>query len=111
MVDLSLRDSACMYICENGSDEIVGFIGGELRSSYYTQDKTANEVIFFVDPKHRGGRAAVLLIQTFEKWAKEHNAKNMEFGVVTAIHPEKTDNFFKRYGFRYLGGNFYKEVV
>ena len=34
----------------------------------------------------------------------------MEFGVVTAIHPEKTDRFFKKYGFEYLGANFYKEI-
>jgi GNAT superfamily N-acetyltransferase len=108
--DLSSSDDSCMYICTNGSGEITGMVGGQIHSMYYTNDKYASEAIFYVLPEHRGGRSAILLLKEFEKWAKKHNVKDMEFGVVTAIHPEKTDRFFKKYGFEYLGANFYKEI-
>ena len=110
MMDLALRDGACAYVCENGSGEVVGFVGGEMHSMYYTEDRYASEVVFYVSPKHRGGRAAILLLKEFEKWAKKHDAKDMEFGVVTGIDVERTDRFFKHYGFKYLGANFYKEI-
>ena len=108
---LALSEKSCMYACEKDGDIITGFVGGQLRSMYYTHDVYASEAIFYVKPEFRGGRTAILLLRKFEEWAKNNKAKDVELGVVTSIDPEKADRFFKKSGYNYMGANFYKEIM
>ena len=111
MKTLSLSNDCCFYIAVDDDDNILGMAGGQMSSMYYTDDKYASELIFYVAPKSRASRVAISLLKKFEDWAKENGAKDVELGVVTGINEKKADSFFKKSGYNYLGANFYKEIT
>lgn len=111
MKSLALSSDCCFYVATDKNNKILGIVGGQMLSLYYTEDKYASELIFYVSPESRGGRTALSLLRKFESWAKDNGAKDVELGVVTGINAKKADSFFKKAGYNYLGANFYREIL
>tara|TARA_Y100001973_G_scaffold101062_1_gene163377 strand:+ start:162 stop:620 length:459 start_codon:yes stop_codon:yes gene_type:complete len=51
---------------------VVGFLGGVAVPLWFDPlDRSATELAWWVDPKHRGGSTAARLVRAFEDWAKD----------------------------------------
>lgn len=99
----------CMLIAEKG-DEPIGMMVGFVTEDWFGHDKVASDYTFYVKPEHRGGRAAVMLLKTFEQWAREQGAVEIMPGVSTLIHEGKTQRFYEKLGYRFTGVLLSKKV-
>lgn len=50
-----------------------------------------------------------MLLWAYENWAKANGAHRAMIAVHTAIHPEKTGQFYERAGYVYMGGVYRKD--
>lgn len=100
--------TAVVFVAEE--KEIVGFICGALHEQFFTQQKFANDMALFVEPKHRGGSAAFKLVKAFENWAKEKGASHVWLGQSVGQNIDDTTKFYTRLGYTLAGVNTVKEV-
>lgn len=81
-------------------DQIVGFIAGVVVEQFLSLDLFACDIGVFVLPEFRGGSCFVRLVKTFENWAKEKGAQEIQLGVSTGVHPEQTVRMYERLGYK-----------
>lgn len=63
--------NAVVFVAEKGG-EVVGFLAGMVVPLWFDAlDWSAVELAWWLDPEHRGGSAAVRLVQMFESWASD----------------------------------------
>ncbi|WP_157727586.1 hypothetical protein [Stappia sp. ES.058] len=53
-----------------------------------------------------GGRAALKLVEAVRQWARERACKHLLVHATGGIAPARTDRFFRRCGFKVVGGNY-----
>jgi GNAT superfamily N-acetyltransferase len=92
-------------------ETIIGMLFGYVAESWFGPDLVAGDFTFYVLPERRGGRAALLLIDAFERWAKAAGATECVLGVSTMINPERTARFFARSGFVPTGATLTKRLL
>lgn len=77
---------------------------GFVMEHYFSKDKKAVESGFFVRPEHRNGMVGVRLIRSFEKWAKDHDAKHIWLGYSSGIGDiDRIQQYYKALGYNYEG--------
>lgn len=91
-------------------ETIIGLFFGYVAESWFGPDLVAGDFTFYVAPEHRGGRAALLLVQAFERWAESKGVLDCTPGVSTMIHPDRTIRFFERLGYTATGMSFTKRL-
>ena len=105
MVSLSRTDHfSCGAFDSEG--ELVGYMVGAIEQYFFCDYTVASSVFLFVDPKERGGLAALKLILAFRAWAKNRGAKEMYIGVAGGVLVERTGRFLQRLGLKFTGGNY-----
>lgn len=80
--------------------ELIGFFAGVITEHYLSLDKYATDIGVYVTPEHRGGSTFARLVFAFEKWAKEHEVRELVLGVSTEIHADKTVRMYERMGYK-----------
>lgn len=108
-IGAKLIESGGVCVAVNGS-EILGMLAGFIAVDWFGDDRTASDYLFYVRPEHRGGRAALLLLQAFEDWGEANGATAFVPGTSTLINPEATAKFFEHLGYSRSGYGFYKQV-
>lgn len=89
-----------------GDDGVmVGLIVGNPAEFIFSSARVAELQLLYVDPKHRGGRAAVLLLQAFEAWAKTLGLVQIHLSQRTGVAVAETARFFRSMGYRLIGSN------
>ena len=91
-------------------NEIIGMFTAQLNRYAFSQEFFAQHDIFYVHPDWRGTRAALLLVKAFESWAQECGLTRALLSVHSGLFPERTGRFYKKLGYRPMGGNFMKEL-
>lgn len=86
----------------------VGMLGAIAASSPHTPDKNATEMFWFVLPNFRGH--GILLIEAFEKWAKECGCKYMALCYMESSMPEKLQAVYKRRKYKIAEVSWIREV-
>lgn len=66
-------------------NEIVGAIVGLLNEMYMSQTLVATEMAWFVSKEYRGKKGSLMLMTTFENWAKENGANYTCMGDIHGI--------------------------
>jgi GNAT superfamily N-acetyltransferase len=89
----------------------VGMLMGYVTDYYFGNDKIACDILWYIDPDHRGSRAAIKLLRAFQRWAKEQGASEVCIGVSTAVEFERTGLLLQRLGYTHVGGNYKLSVV
>ncbi|WP_425089657.1 N-acetyltransferase family protein [Stappia sp.] len=56
-----------------------------------------------------GGRAALRLVAALRQWARERACKHVLVHATGGIEPARTDRFFRRCGFKVVGGNYVEQ--
>jgi len=90
------------------TDAIVGMLLGWSTPNPITGLVTVAEVAWWMEPEHRGSRAAVVLFQAFETWARTRDA-----GAIHMIAPagSTVGHFYERQGYRPLETIWEKRVT
>ena len=96
----------CFFVADNAAREPYALLIGCMESYFFSDEPVAQSILFWVHPEHRGGSAAVKLMQAFRKWAMNRNAFEVAIGVNSAVHIDKADQFFRKLGFQITGGNY-----
>jgi GNAT superfamily N-acetyltransferase len=98
--------SHCFFVADNAKREPYALLIGCIETYFFSDEPVAQSILFWVHPEHRGGSAAVKLMQAFRKWAMNRNAFEVAIGVNSAVHIDKADQFFRKLGFQITGGNY-----
>lgn len=96
-------------LCVRNGVVLGGFIG-LISSAFFTQDKVAKDLTWFVTKSHRGSRAAVMLLRDFEAWGTAQGVKHFMLGQATGVKQETTQALYEHLGYRVVGVNTVKHV-
>lgn len=106
---LNKPESGFFVAVEDGN--IVGFLWGLATNVLpWTPTLSAIDVVFYVEKKHRGSRAAIKLIKAYESWAKELGCVEALLSTSSGINTERTLGFYERMGFHGTGTQTAKEL-
>jgi GNAT superfamily N-acetyltransferase len=84
-------------------DTVVGILIGEVVQHLFLDLYTAEDHFFYIHPDHRGGMAAVRLINQFQIYAASRNANKVAIQVTAGINNERTGAFLERLGYSGVG--------
>ena len=90
--------------------DMVGMFAGYTTDYFFGPELVACDLFWYVSPAHRGSRAGLKLLRSFESWAKSRGVSEISAGVSTAVAFERTGALLQRLGYTQVGGN-YKRVV
>lgn len=82
---------------------IVGAMLGVCEEHWTSEEKVATELALFVEPTARGAMLAASLVSRFVVWAEDEGARLTVAGAGTGIEPERTAQFYERFGFERSG--------
>tara|TARA_R100001480_G_scaffold142216_2_gene139677 strand:+ start:445 stop:894 length:450 start_codon:yes stop_codon:yes gene_type:complete len=88
--------------------EIVGAIVGLLNEMYMSQTMVATELAWFVSKDYRGKKGSILLVKTFEEWARKNNADYVCMGDIHGII--SLENLYGRLGYLKCETTYMKEI-
>jgi GNAT superfamily N-acetyltransferase len=99
----------CVLVWEDR--EILGGFAGAVVPFFFCQrHRYATDLAVFVRKDRRGGMIAARLVEQFAEWAREAGATEINLGVSTGIHPEKTGAFYERMGYERSGGFYIRRL-
>ena len=101
-------DSYCR-IAVRGEDVLGGFLG-QIGPGFFTTERGAKELVWFVKPSARGSRAAIMLLADFEIWGRFKGARKCFLSQSTGVAVDETARLFVRLGYRVVGVNAMKEI-
>lgn len=90
--------------------EIIGGIAGGIDEWWFGDTLHAFDFSFFIAPEYRGGSAAFRLLLAFQEWAKIRGAVEIDIGISTGIHEDKTERFYEKMGYVKTGRTFGKKL-
>jgi hypothetical protein len=82
--------------------KIAGSMAGLDSSDWWSTEKYIADLWFFVYKEHRASRAAITLVKSFMKIARDTNMK-VKLGHVYSGDHERKDKFYKRLGLNKVG--------
>lgn len=91
-------------------DEPLGMITGIAGTYGFGVELQAISHIWYVRPACRNSRAGVALLRHLIQWGRSIGATECLAGVVTGIHPDRTEKLLLRMGFM-LSGKSYARVL
>lgn len=91
-------------------DEPLGMITGITGTYGFGVELQAISHIWYVRPSCRNSRAGVALLRHLIKWAHSTGATECLAGVVTGIHPERTEKLLFRMGFELSGKSYVRSL-
>ncbi|MGB8338661.1 MAG: hypothetical protein WCD07_03155 [Burkholderiales bacterium] len=101
----SPKGTHCCFVAEH-QGQISGVMIGCVEECFFSNDRVANSILIYVDPKRRGGSTALKFIHAFRNWAVNRNAVELSLGVASGVTIDRTDRFLKRLGMQMVGGNY-----
>lgn len=90
-------------------DEVFGGFFGMISTLYFSDDRMAKDMAWFVKRESRGTYAAIKLLADFEKWALAKGVRKFMLGQSTGVQIETTKALYERLGYRSVGFNTFKE--
>lgn len=81
--------------------EIIGFlVGAETQVRPWSAEPCAVELLFYVKPEHRRGRAAWRLKDDFEAWARGRGVGAITFTGHHGLEGDRVGRLYERWGYR-----------
>lgn len=98
--------STILILEEDG--EIVGALVGIIHQMYMSQTTLATELGWFVSKDYRGRKGSLLLMKTFEEWAKSNGADYVVMGDISNINV--LEKLYTKFGYKRSETVYMKEV-
>jgi len=102
-------DSGCFLVAYDNLKP-VGFLWGCARALPWSKEKLAFDTILYVIPEKRKTSVGYKLMNSWEEWAREHNAVEVQISIASGIHEDSSVTFFKKMGYHYIGQQYRKEI-
>ena len=96
----------CIFVAEKDG-EVIGFLTGFCGPVSFSRQKKASTDLLFVSKQARSLRVVLGLLQVFESWAREREAKSTFVGVSTGADLSK---LMTRLGFEEAGAIYARTV-
>ena len=96
----------CAIVARNHEGRLVGYLAGTIEEYFFSRARVASSVFLFVDPRERGGLAAVKLVLAFRRWAQNRDAAELYIGIASGVTTDRTGRFLQRLGMKHTGGNY-----
>jgi GNAT superfamily N-acetyltransferase len=94
---IAIDDAAVLVAVAAG--EVVGMFVGSVQERWFGPDRYATDLTVYVKPAHRGGSAFHRLAKAFEAWARERGVTEIDIGVSTDVHTDRTVCAYERMGY------------
>ncbi len=88
----------CVLVVEERS-KIIGMLAGIVSEQFFSKDKSASDLVWFVSKAHRIGSPALKLLSRFEQWAGERDAFEVAIGVGTGVEAARTKALLSLWGY------------
>lgn len=99
MADHVLGGNGVAFVVEVGG-EIVGMMVGLVTEHFFSDVRIGTDLALYIAPEHRGGRHVVALVKAFEARAVELGASEIELGVSTGVHADRTAALYEALGYK-----------
>jgi len=104
-----LMDSGILKVAVNGS--VCGVAGAVLFPYYWNvRELVAQELFWYVDIDHRGGRAALMLLDAMERSARERGARKLMMLCLDELNPDGVERLYLRRGYKPQERTYAKEL-
>jgi len=97
-------------VAEDENKVLLGMFVGVIIEYYFSKDRFASDLLFYVDKNKRGALASLRMLKEFELWAKRKNAKEVRPGTSTGIEIERTRKLYRHLGYEVTGNTFRKVI-
>jgi hypothetical protein len=95
-----LTNNATMFVAEK-CGVVIGMLVAVLAPVWYAPScKVATELAWWVEHEHRGGTAAIRLIQAFENWARNEQAVMVTMSNLEVGDNNRVSSMLARMGYR-----------
>lgn len=101
-----IQEKGHVLLYENEDREVCGLLAFIVFPHYFTGEKTAGELIWYVRKKDRIGCPAVRLLWAAQELAKKLGCKHMQFTAPTS----EVGNLYKRFGYSQIEVTFQKAL-
>lgn len=98
------QENTYFRVCVRSGEVLGGFLG-TVTSIFFSDEKVAKDIAWFVAKSRRGSAAAVMLVRDFEAWAKQRGAKHFVLGQSTGVHIDTTTALYEHLGYTIMGMN------
>lgn len=92
------------------SDLAIGFFWGSLVSLFWTEEKIAVDLAWYLLPEYRGSGIATSMFQDFEKWAIQQGVRWCMPGQASDINVARMKGLYEHLGYKIIGMNALKEL-
>ena len=101
MVVMVMQNGFAVVAVKDG--RIIGLMAGSLVQPAFSRDLMACDFLLYVLPQHRGGTAAIRLVDAYVQWARQGGVKMITVGVTAGIDNDAAIAFYRAMGFRTSG--------
>lgn len=109
LLDAIEREDFCVQVlCVD--TEIVGMFIGFLAPCFFSNVVQAVEIVWYVDPDHRGSKEAYKMIDLYEEWAGFREAVCVNMMSLDILNGKKVAKMYERRGYRLAENTFVKEL-
>ena len=96
----------CFLLAENTNNVLVGALIACIDKHIFSNQPVANVISFGVLPQARMTGAAIRLLQAFHVWSQKRGVFELNVGINSGVHIQKSDHLMKKLGFISTGGNY-----
>lgn len=100
LVRFAMDSTDWLALVALNSDAIVGFSLFLATEMYFSREMEASDLAFYVDPTQRGSRAAFVMLEALEKWARRARCRRISIAPNTGINHDAAGRFLQRFGYK-----------
>jgi hypothetical protein len=97
-------------VLTNIFDVPVGMLAAIIDEPFFSRTKVAQELVWWVDPAHRGSRKSLELVNAYEYWAMTRGAIICQMASIADLEGEKVGKMLERLGYSRKELSYCKEL-
>lgn len=103
LIRTAFEDPAWLPIVAVDDQGIIGIGLFWCLPEFYSEDRVAGDIVFYVAPDRRGSWAAIKMLDYVVEWARAAGALAYRMGIHTGINHDQAVRFFEKRGLKLTG--------
>jgi GNAT superfamily N-acetyltransferase len=95
---LVIGSGGALFVAEEDG-KLVGVAAMMAGERWFGPERYATDLMVYVKPEYRGGRAFILLVRALESWAMDFGIEELTLGVSAGISDEVAVRAYQRLGY------------
>lgn len=109
LLDAINREDFAVLVLECNS-EIVGMLITFVAPCFFSDAIQATEIVWYIDPEHRGSKKAYEMLDLFEEWAGAKGAVCTNLMNLDVLNADKVAKIYYKRGYKLAENTFVKEL-